>query len=245
MKGFLLYDDLCGFKKVAENCTADELFTMYAPYLTSTVMPSEDLKISSMVMSDTLLATPSPGDDQFFRICKYASGEGFGTWHRMTANRNSLPIRGAIAYDELMFGSYDVSTQAMIRPAITKPSCQILLGKAVVCCHEHEKNQEWYCTSIVPQNLDSIRHDFAKEYERLIAAGYLVEWDIPLKGNSSVRGAVINSYYSWHYGDLVVKIMERMDSGDDKIKLKYKNTLEFYDYCRREQIVPGFGRAGS
>ena len=243
MKNFLLFNDLCGFKNIAMNSSAEALLDLYALYLTSTVMPSDRLNISTMIMSDTLLATPIGAENLFSRICMYASNEGFAAWHRIMAGASALPIRGSLAYDELLFGLHNVSTQALGRPQITKPSSQLLLGKSVILCYEHEKNQDWYCTSIVPENLETIQTTFSDQYSELLTAGYLVEWDIPLKGNKSIRGAVINSFYSWHYDDLRARIIQNLGSADSDIKFKYRNTLDFYDFCKSKRIIPGFPSA--
>jgi len=237
-KELLFYYDLCGFRDYVMINGVQKAFELYAPYLTGISFSNEleKDKFNLLALSDTiLLQTKQDLTDKLHNTIIVAQREAFGIWHRMIAgNSIDLPIKGAIGYNEQMFGRYDVTTQAMGRDKITAKDVQLIIGKSLIECYEWEKCQDWFCVSICPESLEDIQRDFPTEFTRLVYNKYLIEYDIPIKNGKTKRGFAINSYYYWHPVIIKEKISSIiLTSKDDRIKLKYENTLHYFEYIEK------------
>lgn len=238
----LLYYDLCGFKNYVLNNGAQKAYELYEPYLTGAnfgnKMRMEQFNL--LVLSDTILVQTKPEvDKKLLEIITFAQREALDVWHRFIAGGSiDLPIKGAIGFDEQIFGNYSIISKSVHRPPIISENIQLIIGKTIVRCYEWEKLQDWFCVSICPEYIESIMEKFEDEFNILIRNNYLVEYDIPIKENRVKRGYALNNYYYLHPDLIYQKINAIINSTKDNgIKVKYSNTLKFFDYIRSKNLT--------
>lgn len=119
MKRYFFMGDLLGFSNIIKNSNADEMEKRISKWIELVKSAKEFAKIDNIqLISDTLFASAGETKDDLNKLIffsQYLLNNGI---------KQSLPIRGAICFDEYVWGN-------------------LTYGKAVIRAHELESKQNW------------------------------------------------------------------------------------------------------
>jgi hypothetical protein len=128
-EGYFLMADLLGFSRMVKNLSEEALSKRIDSWVDLVQKSAEEAKVSRFqLISDSLLAATdgeSSSLSHLIHLARLLLEKGI---------RNSFPIRGAISFGTYTWGN-------------------LTYGKAVIHCHELEKNQQWVgiaCTNSLP-----------------------------------------------------------------------------------------------
>ena len=244
---YIAFFDILGFKDLVNNNSHDYLKKLYFNDFDFSISASlNDVKasiigpieraINSMTISDSIIFwTNNDSLESFYVIFTVASTL------MITSLSMGLPLRGAITNGKLSMshGFYDYN-QSSIKSS--------LIGKPLVNAYELEKQQKWSgciiddkCIKLYKESI--IRRKLVEKdpygISNLINSDLIVEYDVPLKSQSTDKKYVIN----WTKGGLFqhysTSELESAFSEHNKnteredVKTKIKNTLEFYKIMKK------------
>jgi tetratricopeptide (TPR) repeat protein len=245
---YIAFFDILGFGDLVKNNSHEYLKKLYFNDFDFSISASlSDVKasingpieraINSMTISDSIIFwTNNDSLESFYVLFTAASTL------MITSLSMGLPLRGAITNGELSMshGFYDYN-QSSIKSS--------LIGKPLVNAYELEKQQKWSgciiddkCIKLYKKSI--IRRKLVEKdpygISNLINSDLIVEYDVPLKCNSFKKKYVINwtkggLFEHYSISELESAFSEHKKNIErDDVKIKIKNTLEFYKKMKNE-----------
>ncbi|NGZ07631.1 MAG: hypothetical protein G8237_14900 [Magnetococcales bacterium] len=117
--GYLLVADMMGFSKMVRNLSQEQLAVRVKEWVDLVCDAAKKFNIDDIkLISDTIFVFVEPGKNNFENLVCFSREILLG------GIQNSFPIRGAIVYGEVAWGS-------------------VIYGQAVIDAHELEQSQNW------------------------------------------------------------------------------------------------------
>lgn len=233
---FVAMLDILGFSEVVRNVEPTRLEEIISELKSSMRLLHWEDNIShgiieSLMLSDTIIVwTIDDTALSLQHLVSVVSGVIFNAF-----SFDNLALRGAISVGEAyIFPDDQVSPTLMWN--------KMVLGKAVIDAHEHEKCQEWAGCVISNEALDRARknssnaHFPMKKWEK----SNFVEYDVPIKKKCTQQHYAMNWMRTYFEGDdpqlkgiTDDEIREKFTSYNRdiiRVKDKFENTLKFIRY---------------
>lgn len=237
---YIAFLDILGFSKFVEANDLNTIVESYAPLLTgihfSVAGGSHDRpQLDYQVHSDTICILTRDDSlaslSELLRVCHMALFSYF--YHLQGQLPRRLPIRGAIAKGEMVFGDYQFSTQAINRPKVTTIPIHTLIGKPVIQASQWEKKQEWMGVSFCPELYEEVVAT-PTFLAPLLDSHLIVPYEVPIKSEKTVMSFAINPIQTYLLDRILPPLRSEHERGAMHPKLE--RTLAFIEHINRTNL---------
>lgn len=232
--------DILGFGQFVAANDLETIVRFYAPLLTGTHY-SIDMDVGSgppleyQVYSDTIcILTQDDSIESLTKLIRVCHLELSAYFHLLNEHSSGrLPVRGAIAKSDILFGNHVFHTQAWGRERVTTNPIPALLGKAVVQADRWEKQQEWMGISFCPDLYTEALGDQEK-YELLLASHLLIPYSVPTKDKGQVMTLVVNPIETFQIDRILPILASKQEN--DQLHNKVANTMAFLEHIKAKNL---------
>jgi DNA-directed RNA polymerase subunit RPC12/RpoP len=227
--------DALGFRQLVRKASLTEVYKAYMLLVGTAWAAARVPEKSSpqfFVFSDTLFIFPPSGDacetlERFIECVAALIGSSLGL--AAAPGLMGLPLRGAVSFGEI------VADSTHHFPAVTGgglpqlPEFPLFLGLPIVEAYEWEQQQKWIGASLDPRCIGPLKERCGAAVERLCAANYLLDWDVPT-AHGPVRTLAINHLQPKEVDSYRRALVDAEARHDREVAAKYLATRRFLEH---------------